>query len=403
MSAALKLFRSATGGGYVAALADSVTRGAVKSAASQLGWHNLKLREGGAAEALAFIEANGAPNFLFVDLSDSEDPADAMAGLVAACGVGVSIVAIGKVNDVSLYRRLIGMGVADYLVKPVSSQVLVEAAQAASRAERPAAAVSAKASRTIAMIGARGGVGTTTLAVSTAWMLSQEDRLPVVLLDLDLHFGSTAISLDIAPARGLREILTNPDRIDRLLVDSSMSRVGERLNLLAAEEPLEDGIDFGGEGFDALVASLAGGGDCVLIDLPRSLDRLGRHVLRVVDVVALVTEPSLQGMRDTQRLLALIRGARNDAEILVVANRVGGVAGEVGQTDFEHGIGVRIDVCVPFNMRAATAAAEQGKAMAAVARSPKTLGSLRALATSLARSRPAPKAKPSLIERMLGK
>lgn len=402
MSAALKLFKSATGGGY-AAIGDAVTRGAVKSAAAQLGWHNFKLREGGAAEALAFIEANGAPTFLFVDISDSEDPADAMAGIVAACGAGVSIVAIGKVNDISLYRRLIGMGVADYLVKPVSSQGLMEAAQAASRAEPPAAAPSAKASRTIAMIGARGGVGTTTLAVSTAWMLSQEDRLPVVLLDLDLHFGAAAISLDIAPARGLREILTNPDRIDRLLVDSSMSRVSERLNLLAAEEPLEDGIDFGGEGYDALAASLTGGGDCVVIDLPRSLDRLGRHVLQVADVVVLVTEPSLQGMRDTQRLLALVRGKRSDADILVVANRVGGVAGEVGQTDFEHGIGARIDVSIPFDVRAATAAAEQGKAMAAVARSPKTLGGLRMLAAGLARNSGASKARPSLIERMLGK
>jgi pilus assembly protein CpaE len=253
------------------------------------------------------------------------------------------------------------------------------------------------------MIGARGGVGTTTLAVSTAWMLSQEDRLPVVLLDLDLHFGAAAISLDIAPARGLREILTNPDRIDRLLVDSSMSRVSERLNLLAAEEPLEDGIDFGGEGYDALAASLTGGGDCVVIDLPRSLDRLGRHVLQVADVVVLVTEPSLQGMRDTQRLLALVRGKRSDADILVVANRVGGVAGEVGQTDFEHGIGARIDVGIPFDVRAATAAAEQGKAMAAVARSPKTLGGLRMLAAGLARNSGASKARPSLIERMLGK
>jgi pilus assembly protein CpaE len=402
MSAALRLFKPATGGGYVASIGDAVTRGTVKSAAAQLGWHNLKLREGGAVEALAFIQAHGAPKFLMVDLSDSEDPAEAMAGIVAACGMGVAMVAIGQVNDIGLYRRLIGMGVSDYLVKPVSSQILAEAAQAACRSEPPAAAPAAKASRTIAMIGARGGVGVTTLAISSAWTLSQEDRTPVVLLDLDLHFGSAALSLDIAPARGLHEILANPDRIDRLLVDSSMSRVGERLNLLAAEEPLEDGVDFGGEGFDALAASLAGGGDCVLIDLPRTLDRLGRHVLRVADVVVLVTEPSLQGMRDTQRLLALVNGKRSDADILVVANRVGGVAGEVGQTDFEHGIGARIDVSIPFDVRAATAAAEQGKPMAAVARSTKTLGGLRSLAAGLAGSG-APKAKPSLIERMLGK
>jgi pilus assembly protein CpaE len=205
----------------------------------------------------------------------------------------------------------------------------------------------------------------------------------------------------LEPGRGFREILANPDRIDSLLIRSSMSTVSDRLRVLASEEPLDDTIDVEAEGLDALVTDLNGSSDCVVVDLPRSLDGLSRHVLARADVVGIVTEQSLPAMRDTQRLLALFKAIRADGKTVVVANRVGGVSGEIGRVDFERGIGAKVDFSIPFDTKTAIAAAERAKAFVDVARDAKTASALRELANELSGiGRPA---KASFLRRMLGK
>jgi pilus assembly protein CpaE len=387
-------------GALLASVADDVTRETVKAVLAQLGWQNAKCRKGGAEAALDFIKSDGPPALLVVDISGSADPLDAIEALIALRGADTKLIAIGMENDVGLYRRLIERGVSDYLVKPLQSQALLDAIQSATRAERGEPAP-AKAARVVAIIGARGGVGATTIAASSAWTMAKEKQQRVVLLDLDLHFGSLALSLDLEPGRGLREILNNPDRVDSLLVRSAMTKAGEGLRLLAAEEPLETVLPANPGGFDALLADLAGSTDCVVIDVPRALTGLTRHALAIADAIGIVSEQSLPAMRDTQRLLALVKSMRADAQALVIANRVGGIAGEIGRADFERGIGAKVDFSVPADTKAAIAAAERAKAFAEVARDAKCLAELRRLATALTGAGQVQKL--SLFKRMLGK
>jgi pilus assembly protein CpaE len=325
----------------------------------------------------------------------------ALNAVAAQCESATRVVAVGLANDVALYRRLLAMGVSDYLVKPVSSPVLAEAILAATAVhddvpEAPAQPL--RAARLISVIGARGGVGVTTLALSAAWQIAQEQR--VVLLDLDLHFGSTALSLDLELGRGLHEILTNPDRIDSLLIGAAMTKVGERLQLLGAEASLEHDLD-GHHGLAALLGEFSGTADCVLVDTPRSLNGLSRQVLAAADVIAIVTDLSLPAMRDTRRLLLLAKAQRPRVQTLVIANRVTGAAGEVGRADFERGIGAKIDVVVPFDAKAATAAAERGRTFGEAARAPATLAAVRSLAAAMSGAPAATKA--SLFDRLLGR
>jgi pilus assembly protein CpaE len=391
----------AAGSQFVAAVVDELTRDAVCAAAPQLGQASADFIAGGAEAALAFVRtAQTAPALLVVDISETSDPLPTMEAIIGLCGSDTRIVAIGMVNDVGLYRRLIDMGVADYLVKPVYGPALAGALQSPVRsAGREPLPI--KAGRLVVLIGARGGVGTTTLAVSTAWTMAQDKKLDVVLLDLDLHFGSLALSLDLDPGRGFREILANPRRIDSLLIRSSMTNATDRLRILAAEEALDDPIDFGPEGLDALVANLSTGTDCIVADVPRSLDALSTYALTRADIVGIVTERTLPAMRDTQRLLGFFKGLRGDAKTVVVANRVGGVSGEVGRVDFERGIGAKIDFSVPFDAKTAVAAAERAKPFIDVARDAKTAAALRELANELSGVEKPVRA--SLLRRVLGK
>jgi pilus assembly protein CpaE len=392
----------AAGGRFLAALVDDVTRETVRATAAQLGWRNPEVHEGGVDVLPGLIAGSATPAFLLADISNCADPVAALDAVAAQCETATRVVAVGLANDVSLYRRLIAMGVSDYLVKPVSSSVLAEAVMAATAVHDDvpeAPATQRKAARLISVIGARGGVGVTTLALSAAWLLAQEQR--VVLFDLDLHFGSAALSLDLEFGRGLHEILTNPDRIDSLLIGSAMTKAGDRLQILATEQPLEQDLEAGHDGMAALLGEFSGTADCVLVDTPRSLNSLCRQVLAAADVIAIVTDLSLPGMRDTRRLLLLAKAQRSRVQTVVIANRVAGAAGEVGRADFEKGIGEKVDIVIPLDVKGAAAAAERGRTFAETARNPATLTALRGLAAALAGAPVA--AKPSLVNRLLGR
>jgi pilus assembly protein CpaE len=382
---------------------DEPTRACVREAAARLGWPADGVRPGGVADAAAQLADAPAPDLLLVDVSGAADAVAAMDALADVCSPQTRVVAIGAVNDVTLYRRLIHMGVSDYLVKPTTAELVADAIQRALQVEPAAPAPgAATATKVVALVGARGGVGTTSLATSLSWALAEEQRLRTVLVDLDLQFGSVALTLDIEPGRGLREILSSPERIDSLLIGSASRQHGERLRVLGAEEPLEADIELGGEGLLALLDCLREGADVIVIDTPRRLDGLGRAALAHADVVGVVTDLTLPGLRDTQRLLKVLGGMRTGGEVLVAANRVGGAPGEVPQAEFERGIGVKLDVLAPVDPKAAAAAAEQGKSLLAAAPTGLAAPELRRLARRIS-GEAAPPPPTSWLSRILGR
>ncbi|HZB92475.1 MAG TPA: AAA family ATPase [Stellaceae bacterium] len=382
---------------FVACVADDVTREAVSRAVAQLGWSSAKVRAGGLEVARKSIDITTPPTLVLVDLSDATEPVEGMHELAQLCGPSTHFLAIGSVNDVALYRHLIALGVADYLVKPVSSELLCEAFAAAIRSY--AAPGESRQTRLFAFIGARGGVGTTTVAVSTAWLLAHEFKLRSALIDLDLHFGNLALSLDLEPGRGLREALENPERTDSMLLASAMVTEGEKLPILATEESLEEQLSFDGAAVAPLLAALSQDYDCLVVDLPRSLDAMARQVIALADATIVVTDLSLAALRDSVRLGDLAKTLEARGKPLLVANQVGADhRGEIGRAEFERGIGGELDHVVPFDVKAVVAAAHNGKALPDAAANSKAAIELRKLAARLA-GREAEKPRSGLLGR----
>jgi pilus assembly protein CpaE len=300
------------------------------------------------------------------------------------------VIAIGTTNDVTLFRRLAARGVADYLLKPVSGEILTDALRRAARTEGESDAK--RRARIHAVIGARGGVGASTLALSLSWLLSQEHKRPTALIDLDLHFGNLALSLDLEPGRGLRQALEHPERTDSLLLASAMVKGEERLPILAAEESLEDLLHFESDGASALLEALAQDYDYLVIDLPRTLDAAARHVLTAADATIVVTDLSLAALRDAFRISGLIK-AMGGPTPMFVANQVGSLhRGEIGRAEFERGLGTELDFVVPFDAKAARASAVGGKALPAVDPTGKAAAELRRLTARITGTDIKPKA-----------
>lgn len=369
----------------IAFLADDITRETVTRIVSQLGWRNAVIGQGGIAAAAQTVDAAAPPGLLLIDISDNEDPLSAMDALAEICPPATRVVTVGTSNDIMLYRRLLAMGVVDYLHKPVAFEALYEALMQATRPpERAASAPATKEARVIAVIGARGGVGTTTVAAAIGWCLSEVHQQRTAMLDLDLQFGNLALGFDLEPGRGLREALEHPERIDSLFLSGAMNGTSERLRILSAEEPLDDHPLLDPSAVDPLLSALNDDFDCVIVDLPRALDGMARRLLARTETTVIVTDMSLAAMRDTHRLLNLVTVLRPGTTPLLLANRIGMLnRGEIARAEFEKSIGRKIDYLIPFDAKAASAMAEHGKAMPAAARSSKAATELRRIAATL--------------------
>jgi pilus assembly protein CpaE len=383
---------------FIACVADDVTRETVSRAVAHLGWSDAKVRAGGIETARTAIDPNAPPSLMLIDVTEANDAVTELAELAEVLGPSTTLLAIGAVNDVSLYRQLTAFGVADYLVKPVSSEVLSQALTASLRVY--GAPGTARSTQLFAFIGARGGVGTTTVAISTAWLLAHEFKVRTTLIDLDLHFGNLALSLDLEPGRGLREALENPERTDSMLLAAAMVSDAEKLPILATEQPLEDLLHFNPAAVAPLLAALAEDYDCLIVDLPRSLDGMARQVIAAADTTVIVTDLSLSALRDTHRLVELSKSLESRSKPLVVANQVGSShRGEIGRPEFERGVGSPLDLVIPFDAKAAVAAAQSGKALAAASAKSSATAELRRFAARLAGREEEAKSRGGLLSR----
>jgi len=349
----------------VAFVSDNQTHGVIASVARQF-FDSPMVRDGGCQQALEYLADATPPKVLIVDIGETSAPLTAMLSLTAAFSEDTRLIGIGTINDINLYREMVGAGITDYLVKPVTEKAL---AAALCRTEEPVAGPSGEPHATkkvnrIAIVGSRGGVGASSIAVNLAWILGQERKFKTSLIDLDLEFGTVALSLDLEPTRGLREALESPARIDSLFIESATAKLTENLAVMATEETLAQEIAFNPGAIDVLLEAVGRTSDQIIIDMPRSAFAVRQRVFEAASRIVLVTELSLPGLRDCMRLLTGIEEISVGKPVTVIANRTGGAQQAMQPKDFEKALGHKIDFLVPEDRKAFIEAANNGKPLA---------------------------------------
>ncbi|MDI1297535.1 MAG: pilus assembly protein CpaE [bacterium] len=344
----------------------------VRSVAAELGWAPEKVNKGGMRNAVQSLSITASPQILFVDMSESGDPLNDINSLAEVCEPGTVVIAAGQVNDVRLYRDLVASGIQDYLLKPFGADQLRDAlAQAQAVFMAPRDAAPERPHVTVATIGTRGGVGASSIATSVAWMLSEKKKRPTALLDLDVHFGTNALAMDLEPGRGLTDAIENPSRIDGLFIERAMVRASDTLAILSAEAPISQPMMTDGGAYYQLLEEFRAAFECSVIDLPRNMLIQHPHLMTDVNVTLLVTELTLAAARDTIRILSWLKSNAPQSRILVVANRVHPGSPEISRKDFEQSIERKVDVVIPFDLRIAAQAAKLGKTLAETAKGSK--------------------------------
>lgn len=349
---------------FGAFLCDDASSQILQPIVTELGWSPDMIFAGGIAAGVRMLGGMPCPEFMVVDLSESNDPRADMQALADVCDAGTVVLAVGTTNDVTLYRDLLNAGVHDYLVKPLTAPLLQEAiATAQEAANTPAQDEEPEDLSTgerAVFIGLRGGIGTSTLVSNVAWLMA-EKKQSTVLLDLDLYFGTSAMQFDMEPGRGLSDALENPDRVDGLFLERAVVKPQDNLSILGSEAPVGSLQEPAGGSLQQLIGSLSENFKNVVVEVPRQM--LGAHsdMLSAAKDIVLVTDYSLTAARDCIRLIAHIKQVAPGASIHVIASKISGTPQEVEQKDFENSIEQAISATIPFDTKTIMAAVQQSK------------------------------------------
>jgi pilus assembly protein CpaE len=342
--------------GVVAIVHDQVTLDRIQGVIRELQLDDELSFEATLDAALRRLHEGLNPRVLVIDLSESAAPISELSAARAVGGADLKVLVLGSVNDVSLYRDMIAAGATDYLVKPPNREQL-----SAIFEKNTGGGGTGGLGNVIAFLGSRGGVGNTTAAVSTAWVLAEVRKERTALVDLDLHFGTVALKLDTDPGNGLCEALEQPSRIDSLFIERAMIKVTDNLRVLAAEAAMSEPLIVDTGAIDVLLYELRRKFQWVVVDMPRFVSPLQRVVLAAASRTIVLCERSLAGLRDTIRVQTMLREHAPQSRLLLLESGSHGDRATVGKSEFEKAVGKSFDGMLSYDTKAAGAAANAGQ------------------------------------------
>src|SRR5271168_5236861 len=391
----------------VQAFCDSVeTAAAVQSAGEdrRLGKAHLKIQMGGMAAAIEAYRSAPTPNVIILETEGRNDILTGLDQLATVCDAGTRVIVIGRLNDVTLYRELVRRGVSDYVIAPVGAIDVVRSVCGLFSAPEAKAV-----GRIIAIVGAKGGVGASTVVHNVAWAIARDLALDSVVADLDLAFGTAGLDFNQDPPQAIAEAVFSPDRIDNAFIDRLLSKCTDHLSLLAAPATLDHVYDFGADAFEAIFDSLRATIPCIVLDVPHQWTGWTKQTLVGADDILIVAAPDLANLRNTKNLYDFLKAARpNDHHPRYCLNQVGvPKRPEIKAADFAKALDDEPVAIIPFEPQLFGAAANNGQMIAEISSGHRTAEVFRQLAQQLT-GRSEPKKQRSgllspLIEKLLGR
>lgn len=344
---------------------------------TERGWDTANVKTGGIESAIRTLGSIGSPLYLLVDLSNSADPEEDINALAEVCEPGTMVITIGTVNDIAFYHNMIACGVQDYLVKPVSTDQLREAFDNAEHTLRaPVENVVVEEDndkeKVISVIGVRGGVGASTIATNCAWILANEREQKTALVDLDMHFGTGALTFDLEPGRGLTDALENPSRVDGLFIERAMIKESDNLSILGSEAPLNDPSYTDPAALNHLLVEMRNNFKYVILDLPRTIVADYPMLISETDEVILVSDLSLSATRDVVRFISFCKSVAPHVKVRILLNKVAGPGlVEVNKKDFEATVEQEVEWEIPLDHKLMIQVAKSGKILSQSAKNSK--------------------------------
>jgi pilus assembly protein CpaE len=378
------------------------TAAAVQSAGEdrRLGKAHLKIQMGGMAAAAEAYRSAPTPNVIVLEADARSDILTELDKLASVCDAGTRVVVIGRVNDVGLYRELVRRGVSDYLIAPINTIDVVR-----SICNLFSAPEAKAVGRIVAVVGAKGGVGASTIAHNVGWAIARDLAMDSVVADLDLAFGTAGLDYNQDPPQGIADAVFSPDRIDTAFIDRLLSKCTDHLSLLAAPATLERVYDFGADAFDAIFDTLRASMPCIVLDVPHQWSGWTKRALIGADDILIVAAPDLANLRNTKNIFDLLKTSRpNDRPPLYCLNQVGvPKRPEINAGEFAKAIESKPIASIPFDPQMFGAAANNGQMIAEISANHRTTEMFLQIAQRLTGRSETKKPKGSLLSPLIEK
>ena len=342
------------------------TAAAMRSAGEdrRLGKAHLTVQMGGMAAAVETYSTVPTPNVIILETEGRSDILAGLDQLATVCDPGTRVVVIGNANDAAPYRELVRRGVNDYVIGPVETLDVVRSICSLFSASEAVAV-----GRVIAVVGAKGGVGASTVAHNVAWAIARDLALDSVVIDLDLAFGTAGLDYNQDPVQGIANAVFSPDRLDTSFVERLLTKCTDRLSLLAAPASLERVYDLSAESFDSIFDTLRMTTPCIVLDVPHQWSGWTKRALVGADDILIVAEPDLANLRNTKNMLTMLKASRpNDRPPLYCLNQIRmPKRPEIDARGFTKTIESPPISAIPFDSRLFGTAANNGQMIAEIA------------------------------------
>ena len=320
---------------------------------------HVSVHMGGIAAAIAHYVESPTPNLIIVDSSLRGAALLAeLDRLAESCDPGTKVIVVGRHNDVLFYRELLKRGVSEYLVAPVDPAALMESIS--NLYNNPD---TDPVGHVFAFIGAKGGVGSSTICHNVAWTLSEVLKSDVTIADLDLAFGTTGLDFNQDPVQGIAEALAAPERLDDQLLDRLLTKCSEHLSIFAAPVVLERDYEISPESCDMVIDVVRQNVPFVAVDLPHNWSPWTKRVLLQADEVIITAAPDLANLRNAKNVVDLLKLSRkNDAKPHLVINMANmPKRQEITVKEFEQALDLKAMTVIEYDCETFSQAANNGQ------------------------------------------
>lgn len=354
---------------------------------------HLSIHMGGIAAAIAHYVDSPTPNLIVIDSAlKGGELIGELDKLAESCDPGTRVVVIGRYNDVLLYRELLKRGVSEYLVTPVEPLSLMESIS--NLYNNPD---TDPVGHVFAFIGAKGGVGSSTICHNVAWTLSEVLKTSVTIADLDLAFGTTGLDFNQDPVQGIAEALSAPERLDDQLLDRLLTKCSEHLSIFAAPVVLDRDYEISPESCDMVIDVVRQNVPFVAVDLPHGWSPWTKRVLLQADEVVITAAPDLANLRNAKNIIDLLKQSRkNDSKPHLVLNMTNvPKRQEITLKEFVSALDITPMSVIEYDCETFSQAANNGQMIEELNAKAKAAVNFREIALKMTRRRDVKAAKPA--------
>lgn len=305
-------------------------------------------------DALVVIERQ-RPDVVIVGYNRAVDAALQLADELRRTLPNITLVALADAPDSSAILGAMRAGYKEFVTLPADSNRLRQTVRAAASNQSD----EEERGRVVCLVGAKGGVGTTTLAVHLAAELAAIHR--VLLVDLDLGMGDAAPMMDLQPRDSLGELLSRADRLDERVLTSAVVVHKSKVNVMTTPDDMQSIGEVRADDLYNILSIAAKAYQWVILDCGTFHNDPVVLAMQVSDIVMLVTTPDVMSVRDAFRRVRSVTslGVEKDRLRLVV-NRWHKAA-YVSKKDIQQNLGLPVAATVSDDPRHVEQALNEGK------------------------------------------